>query len=287
MDLGDIDVSELSSSEQFYLNFISQGNNVRKSLDVMTQNPMKYNAALLMKIIKDNEDTEYGQKYDFANIKSIEDFQSKVPITDYDSYADYIYRMTENGEKNLITSYEIIHYAKSSGTMGNPKRIPITSFNQEINMKYNYAYLFNLFAEKVGLDWIKYPCLNLTELSMSKLPSGDTYGSISGKIMDVFGDMISEITTSPIEALIPSVGTNIRYIHVRFALVNPDISFTITSFVSLFLEFLRYIKGNWELLVNDIERGTIDESIKMPNEVRESLLLIKLKSSQVPTLILH
>ena len=223
MDLGDIDVSELSSSEQFYLNFISQGNNVRKSLDVMTQNPMKYNAALLMKIIKDNEDTEYGQKYDFANIKSIEDFQSKVPITDYDSYADYIYRMTENGEKNLITSYEIIHYAKSSGTMGNPKRIPITSFNQEINMKYNYAYLFNLFAEKVGLDWIKYPCLNLTELSMSKLPSGDTYGSISGKIMDVFGDMISEITTSPIEALIPSVGNNIRYIHVRFALVNPDI----------------------------------------------------------------
>ena len=58
MDLGDIDVSELSSSEQFYLNFISQGNNVRKSLDVMTQNPMKYNAALLMKIIKDNEDTD-------------------------------------------------------------------------------------------------------------------------------------------------------------------------------------------------------------------------------------
>ena len=272
MDLGDIDISELSFSEQFYLNCISQGNDVRKSLYIMTQDPMKYNAALLMKIVKDNEDTEYGQKYDFANIKSIEDYQSKVPITDYDSYAGYIYRMTEKGEKNLLTSYEIIHYAKSSGTMGNPKRIPVTSLNQETNMKYHYAYLFNLFAEKVGLDWIKYPFLNLTELSMSNLPSGDTYGSISGKIMDVFGDMLFEINTSPIEALIPSVGTNIRYIHARFALVNPDISFTITSFVSLFLEFLRYIKGNWELLVNDIEKGTIDESIKMPDEVRESLL---------------
>ena len=271
MDLGDIDISELSFSEQFYLNCISRGNNVRKSLDVMTHNPMKYNAALLMKIVNDNKDTEYGQKYDFANIKSIEDYQNKVPITDYDSYAGYIYRMTEKGEKNLLTSYEIIHYAKSSGTMGNPKRIPVTSLNQETNMKYHYAYLFNLFAEKVGRDWIKYPFLNLTELSMSKLPSGDTYGSISGKIMDVFGDMLFEINTSPIEALIPSVGTNIRYIHARFALVNPDISFTITSFVSLFLEFLRYIKGNWELLVNDIENGIIDESIKMPVEVRESL----------------
>ncbi|MBQ6099052.1 MAG: GH3 auxin-responsive promoter family protein [Methanobrevibacter sp.] len=245
---------------------------VRESLDIMTKDPMKYNADLLFKILEDNKDTEYGQKYDFANIKSIEEYQNKVPITDYDSYADYIYRMTENGEKNLLTSYEVIHYAKSSGTMGNPKRIPASSLNQEINMKYNYAYLFNMFSEKVGFDWIKYPFLNLTELSISTLPSGDTYGSISGKIMGGFGDKISEFITSPIEALIPEVGTDIRYIHARFALINPDISFTITSFVSLFLEILRYIKGNWELLVKDIENGTINESVKMSDEVRESLL---------------
>ena len=272
MDLSNIDISKLSFSERFYLKCISDGNMVRESLDIMTKDPMKYNADLLFKILEDNKDTEYGQKYDFANIKSIEEYQNKVPITDYDSYADYIYRMTENGEKNLLTSYEVIHYAKSSGTMGNPKRIPASSLNQEINMKYNYAYLFNMFSEKVGFDWIKYPFLNLTELSISTLPSGDTYGSISGKIMGGFGDKISEFITSPIEALIPEVGTDIRYIHARFALINPDISFTITSFVSLFLEILRYIKGNWELLVKDIENGTINESVKMSDEVRESLL---------------
>ena len=272
MDISNIDISKLSLSEQFYLKCISQGVKVRESLDVMTRNPMKYNKDLLMKILEDNKETEYGQKYDFANIKSIEEYQNKVPITDYDNYAEYIYRMTENGERNLLTSYEIIHYAKSSGTMGNPKRIPTSSLNQELNLKYNYAYLFNLFAEKVGIDWIKYPFLNLTELSISTLPSGDTYGSISGKLMAGFGDKICEFTTSPIEALMPDIGTNIRYINARFALVNPDISFTITSFVSLFLEVLRFIKGNWELLVNDIENGTIDESIKMSDEVRESLL---------------
>ena len=272
MDFSNIDISELSISEQFYLRCISKGVKVRESLEVMTQNPMEYNTDLLMKILDDNKETEYGQKYDFANIKSIEEYQNKVPITDYDSYADYIYRMTEKGEKNLLTSYDVVHYAKSSGTMGNPKRIPTTSLNQEINFKYNYDYLFNLFAEKVGMDWIKYPFLNLTEFSISRLPSGDTYGSISGKLMEGFGDKISEFTTSPIEALMPKVGTNIRYINARFALVNPDVSFTITSFVSLFLEVLRFIKGNWELLVKDIENGTIDESIKMSEEVRESLL---------------
>lgn len=272
MDLRNVDISKLSFSEQFYLKCISNGDKVRESLDILTKNPMKYNTDLLMKILEDNRNTEYGQKYDFANIKSIEDYQNKVPITDYDDYRDYIYRMTEKGEKNLLTSYEIIHYAKSSGTMGNPKRVPVSILNHKINMNYNYEYLFNLFSEKVGIDWIKYPFLNLTELSISKLPSGDTYGSISGKIMGGFGDKISEFTVSPREALIPKAGNNLRYIQARFALINPDISFTITSFVSLFLEILRYIKGNWELLVNDIENGTIDESIKMSVGVRESLL---------------
>lgn len=272
MDLSNIDVSKLSFSEQFYLKCISEGVKVRESLEVMTQDPMKYNADLLMKILDDNKETEYGQKYDFANIKSIEEYQNKVPITDYDSYADYIYRMTENGEKNLLTAYEIIHYAKSSGTMGNPKRIPVTTLYQDLNIKYNYNYLFNLYAEKIGIDWIKYPFLNLTEISISKLPSGDEYGSISGKIMTGFGDKLSDFITSPIEALMPDIKTDTRYVHARFGLVNPNIQFTVTSFVSLFLESLRYLKANWELLVNDIENGTIDESVKMPEEVRESLL---------------
>ena len=90
MDLDNIDVSKLSFPEQFYLKCISDGYEVRKSLDIMTKDPMKYNTDLLMKILEDNKETEYGQKYDFANIKSIEDYQNNVPITDYDSYADYI-----------------------------------------------------------------------------------------------------------------------------------------------------------------------------------------------------
>lgn len=99
MDLSNIDISKLSFFEQFYIKCIVDGVKVRESLEVMTQDPMKYNTELLMKILEDNKDTEYGLKYDFANIKSIEDYQAKVPVTDYDSYADYIYRMTENGEK--------------------------------------------------------------------------------------------------------------------------------------------------------------------------------------------
>ena len=237
MDLSNIDISKLSFSEQFFLKIILEGIKVRESLEVMTQDPMKYNTDLLMKILEDNKETEYGQKYDFANIKSVEEYQNKVPITDYDSYADYIYRMTENGERNLLTAYDVIHYAKSSGTMGNPKRIPVTSRSQEINIRYNYNYLFSSFVEKAGTEWTKSPFLNLAEISISELPSGDTYGSISGKILEGFGEKFSKLVTSPIEALMPDIKTNTRYVHARFALINPDIPFTLTTLITLFLEF--------------------------------------------------
>ena len=267
-----MDDKGLSFREKYYMDFINEGDVVRKELEEKIDNPMKVNTDLLMKILDDNKDTEYGKKYDFANIKSVEDYQRTVPISSYDSYADYIYRMTENGEKNLLTNYEIVHYAKSSGTMGNPKRIPISALNQEIVRKYNFAYWFSMVAEKHGIDWIDNLFYNLIEVSVSRLKSGDTYGSVSGKIVESMGDQISELMTSPIEAIMPNVETDTRYVHARFGLAYKDIPYAFSSFVTLFLESLRYIKDNWEMLVNDIENGTIDESVRMPVETRESLL---------------
>jgi hypothetical protein len=87
------------------------------------------NKNLLMQILRDNQNTEYGKKYDFANIHSIEEFQEKVPYTTFDDYAPYIERMVKNGEKNLITAYPVIHYAETSGS----RCSKAYSFNREIH----------------------------------------------------------------------------------------------------------------------------------------------------------
>ena len=36
------------------------------------------NEELLMRILRDNKDTEYGQKYGFADITSVEEYQKKI-----------------------------------------------------------------------------------------------------------------------------------------------------------------------------------------------------------------
>ena len=78
--------------------------------------------------------------------------------------------------------------------------------------------------------------------------------------------------TSPDEAIYPESETNTRYLHARFGLMDQDLTNMAANFLGFLLEVLRYMEQNWELLVNDIEQGTIDLGIKMSEEVRSSLL---------------
>ena len=268
----DMDVSKLSPMGQLNMKNYSDGKPLYEHLIEMTKDPMKYNTELLMRIVRDNKDTEYGRKYGFAEIESIEDYQRRVPITMFDDYAGYIYEMTEEGKTNLITAYPVNHYAKSSGTMGNPKRIPVSDPSLFILNKYNYLIRTVIQCDALGFGWIEPPVINLIEAPMSTLKNGATYGAISGKIVTALGDKLPLFMTSPVEALIPDVKTNARYLHARFALMNKSSTLAICSYISMILEMMQYIEKEWDMLVRDIEQGTIDESIKMPDEVRESLM---------------
>ena len=53
-------------------------------------NVYKSQEETLMNYIKENKDTEFGKKYNFAEIKNIKDYQNNVPITTYDFYEEYI-----------------------------------------------------------------------------------------------------------------------------------------------------------------------------------------------------
>lgn len=45
------------------------------------------NRELLMQIVRDNQDTEYGKKYHFDQIHSIDDYKRLVPLSTYDGRA--------------------------------------------------------------------------------------------------------------------------------------------------------------------------------------------------------
>lgn len=267
-----MDPSKLTLSGQMNMKGYAEGGPVYDSMVEMTKDPMRYNTELLMRMLDDNKDTEYGRKYGFADIKSVAEFQERVPLTTFDDYAGYVYRMTEGGESGLISAYNIAHYAKTSGTMGNPKRIPVSDRAMGVINRYNMQLRTKVICDAIGFDWANPPYLNLIESQLTTLKNGATYGAISAKVIGQMGDYLPMLMTSPLEALVPDPKTNTRYLHARFALMNPEITSMGFSFSSILLELMQYIESEWEMLVDDIEKGTIDESVKMPADVRASVL---------------
>jgi hypothetical protein len=243
------------------------------SMREVTKDPMKYQKEFLMKVIQDNKDTEYGRKYDFASIKTIEDFQAKVPLSTYDDYAPYIERMTKNGERNLITAYPIYFYNKSSGTVGIPKKIPMTVPGVEVFQRYAADYQSGLTTELVGADKVRGRSISLVQATETEtLPDGIEFGALSDYYMKQALPVWDKQFVIPAEAAFAKSGTNIRYIQGRYSLAAEDPVSMMASFSSFAAEYFRYIEHNWELLVKDIEEGTIDSSIEMPDEVRDQLL---------------
>ena len=79
----------------------------------------------LKKIISNNKHTVYGKQYAFCDIKSVTDFQKKVPITVYEDYIPYIEKI-KKGEQNILTSEPVLLLEPSGGSTSAKKLIPYT-----------------------------------------------------------------------------------------------------------------------------------------------------------------
>lgn len=80
----------------------------------------------LLSFTKHAAGTEFGKRYGFSTIHRYEDFRSRVPVGDYDSFSPSIERM-RRGEKNILVPELIKYFGNSSGssTKGKPKFLPI------------------------------------------------------------------------------------------------------------------------------------------------------------------
>jgi len=95
-------------------------------IDLFKKFPFDVQRETLIKLVDKAKNTVYGKQYDFSSIKSIEEFQQRVPIKDYDGLKPYIERLLK-GEQNILWPSEIRWFAKSSGTTNDKSKfIPVS-----------------------------------------------------------------------------------------------------------------------------------------------------------------
>lgn len=253
---------------------VVMGNYVFKQFNGYTSRAMETQEAILQKIMEENKDCELGKKYDFANIHSIKEFQDKVPLSTFDDYAPLIDRMIENGEENIITSKKIIRYCSSSGSVGKPKLQPKTA--REVWNMYCCGFVgtpgcVDIYFKSHNLPK---PKGHMGPLVMSlnghKLKNGVMCNGAGQVPFQYIKPILRFFITTPMDILFPEdeEHTNIPYFQLRTCLCNKNVTYLGSMVITLLTQMFEYLEENWEMICDDIEKGTIDPSVMCPDSLR-------------------
>lgn len=223
----------------------------------------------LTNVIESGEKSDYGQRYHFDGIRTMEGWSSRLPLTNYDTYQPMINLSIRIDESGIFTDDEITAYALSYGNLGTSKRLPFTKrlldfyiaeFKNKVRDRKVFMMLESLPYHASGLDLDTKYTNTLMGLILSEIQK-------SG-ITDIKNRMNF---VKPIELLFPNEVLNADYARLFFALREKDIGVIYAPNAWLMQNNLEMLFNDYERLCSDIEAGHISETRKFPDELRETL----------------
>ena len=258
-------------SKLFYCSIITTGGIVENKFNKETRNAENVNKEILLKILKKNAKSEIGIKYDFQNVKSIEDYIEHVPLSNYHDYEKYINRMA-NGEKNILVSEDVEYFGHTSGTTGKQKLIPATKSGRIAASKYmailSQRFVYNNFKEnfKYGKG-LMFADTVTTTYTKAGIP---ICSATSGGMKKIKG-LIPYMYTSPYEVMEIKDKESQMYLHLLFALKERKLAYITSVFISNILDLLRFLEEKIDSLIMDIRKGRINKRLIIDDVIREKL----------------
>lgn len=233
-----------------------------------------YFSTVLLPIISSNANTEIGKKYSFASIKTPEEYESIVPLSDYSFYKPIVDIMTKVGESGIITREKVVSYSKTKDQYGNTIYIPQTekfaAFYQNIYLNYiNKAQssTFAMLESKVDKTEINNDGSYYSDMKaalLEGLKDIDIYNSHSRRFK--FGTV-----TSPRELIFSGRNADFTYTRLLFALADRDVSQILAPFTVDVLDTMKCLENNWKQLVKDLFIGVVSEASGLDLTEREIL----------------
>lgn len=118
----------------------------RSALD----NPEETQRTILARYLRRNAGTAFGRTHQFAEIRSAEEFQARVPLSTYTDFEPWIDRIAA-GEPNVLTRSPIRALELTSGSSAAAKRIPYTAAMQREIRRAVAPWVFDLYKDRPGL----------------------------------------------------------------------------------------------------------------------------------------
>ncbi len=159
----------------------------------------------LVALCRQNATSDFGTRHGFSEIRTVADYQTAVPLGDYESHAPYIARI-EAGEAGVLTTAPVRLLEPTSGSTSAKKWIPYTAALQREFQSGIRPWLYDLYTRYPQLRkgrsyWSITPATAETRRSSGGIPIGfdddaaylgKLEGALTGLLMAVPSDLARE-----------------------------------------------------------------------------------------------
>lgn len=236
--------------------------------------PEKTQRDLLDSLVQRNAATAFGRMHGFGEIRTVEEFQERVPLSTWDDYEPWVDRIAA-GEEHVLTRAPVRILELSSGSSAAAKRIPYTADLQRDIRRAVAPWICDVYQQQPELSrgagyWsITPPALVEERARPSAVPVGFEE---DGEYLGGFWKRLAGATLAvPAAVRLVRDIESFRYVTLLFLLRRADLTlFSVwhPSFLTLLLGFL---PGFWEALLRDVEHGTITPPSPLSEKARAAL----------------
>lgn len=204
----------------------------------------------LAQILRDNRDTDIGERHSFRNIKSVTDFRKAVPITTYEDYEDFIAQIAD-GKQRVLTGDRVLMLEPTSGSTSPSKFIPYTESLKREFQQGIWPWLYDILANRPKVAngsfyWSITPVTHKQERTSGGIPIG--FGDDSTYFTPRQQELIAQLSAVPFDVAGAHDMDDFKKRTLSHLLSNQDLSFVSVwnpTFLSLLLRNVKDPSKYW------------------------------------------
>jgi hypothetical protein len=218
-------------------------------------NPAAVQETILRRYVRENGSTAFGQAHGFSKIRTIQDFQNRVPLTGYAEMEPWIARVAA-GEAGVLTHSPVRTLEVTSGSSAAAKLIPYTAAMQGEIRRAVAPWVFDLYKDRPRLAfgcayWSISP-LAMDEEEAVKVGFEEDAEYLGGS----WSRLVDSTLAVPGGVRFLRDVDSFRYATLLFLLRRVDLTLISVWHPSFLTLLMGALPGFWAELVQDVERGT-------------------------------
>ena len=239
-----------------------------RSFENATRDPMAAQRKVLLEYLRRSRDTEYGRKYGFSGIRSIDDYRKRVPLSDCDTMRPYLDRMAK-GEDKILVSDKVLFFGLTSGTTDKPKLIPSTKYSESKKARLTSLWSYYISRDHPNITDGKILAIVSPEVT-GYTDGGLPYGAETGYGYRRLPAIIRNLYCLP-HAVFEITDYDARY----YTILRIGMAHNVTNIATLnpnTLVLLCQKIARWQdRLISDIEKGALNEKLIIDGAIRKKI----------------